>query len=59
MSYVNVNSMKIIKKIMKWIMSKVKKFFTDLMITTIIGIEWCIFIGLYSAVELFNKIFKK
>ena len=50
--------MKIIKKIMKWIMSKVKKFSTDLMIITIIGIEWCIFVGLYSAVELFNKIFK-
>lgn len=40
---------------MKWIMSKVKKFSTDLMINTIIGIEWFIFIGLYSAVELFNK----
>ena len=36
-------------------MSKVKKFLTDLTITTIIGIEWCIFVGLYSAVELFNK----
>ena len=24
----------------------------------IIGLEWCIFVGLYSAVELFNKIFK-
>ena len=36
-------------------MSKVIKFLTDLMINTIIGIEWCIFIGLYSAVELFNK----
>lgn len=40
---------------MKWIMSKVTKFFTDLAINLIIGIEWCIFIGLYSAVELFNK----
>ena len=40
---------------MKWIMSKVTKFLTDLMITTIMGIEWCIFVGLYSAVELFNK----
>ena len=39
-------------------MSKVKNFSTDLMIITIIGIEWCIFIGLYSAVELFNKIKK-
>ena len=39
-------------------MSKVRKFSTDLMIITIIGIEWCIFVGLYSAVELFNKIFK-
>lgn len=39
-------------------MSKVKKFSTDLIISTITGIEWCIFIGLYSAVELFNKIFK-
>lgn len=39
-------------------MSKVKKFSTDLMITIIIGIEWCVFVGLYSAVELFNKIFK-
>ena len=48
--------MKIIKKIMKWIMSKVTKFLTDLMIITIRGIEWCIFIGLYSAVELFNKL---
>ena len=36
-------------------MSKVKKFLTDLTIITIIGLEWCIFIGLYSAVELFNK----
>ena len=36
-------------------MIKVKKFLTDLMINTIIGIEWCIFIGLYSVVELFNK----
>lgn len=36
-------------------MSKVKKIFTDLMIITIKGIVWCIFIGLYSAVELFNK----
>ena len=40
-------------------MIKVTKFLTDLMITTIIGIEWCIFVGLYSAVELFKKIFKK
>ena len=39
-------------------MSKVTDFLTELMIMTIIGIEWCIFIGLYSAVELFNKIFK-
>lgn len=39
-------------------MSKVIKFLTDLMITTIKGIEWCIFVGIYSAVELFNKIFK-
>ena len=39
-------------------MSKVKKFSTDLTIITIMGIEWCIFIGLYSAVELFNKILK-
>lgn len=37
-------------------MSKVKEFSTDLMIITIRGIEWCIFIGLYSAVELFNKL---
>lgn len=36
-------------------MSKVTKFFTDLAINIIIGIEWFIFIGLYSAVELFNK----
>lgn len=43
---------------MKWIMSKVIKFSTDLMINTIIGLEWFIFVGLYSAVELFNKIFK-
>ena len=48
--------MKIIKKIMKWIMSKVTKFSADLMITTIRGIEWCSFVGLYSAVELFNKL---
>ena len=41
---------------MKWIMSKVTKFFTDLAINLIMGIEWCIFIGLYSAVELFNKL---
>ena len=40
---------------MKWIMSKVKEFLTALMINTIIGLEWLIFIGLYSAVELFNK----
>ena len=40
---------------MKWIMSKVKKFLTDLFIITIKGIEWCIFIGLYSIVQLFNK----
>lgn len=39
-------------------MSKVTTFSTDLIISTIIGIEWCIFVGLYSAVELFNKIFK-
>lgn len=39
-------------------MSKVTEFSTDLMINTIIGIEWFIFVGLYSAVELFNKIFK-
>lgn len=39
-------------------MSKVTEFSTDLMINIIIGIEWCIFVGLYSAVELFNKIFK-
>ena len=41
---------------MKWIMSKVTKFCQELMILTIRGIEWCIFGGLYSAVELFNKI---
>ena len=39
-------------------MSKVIKYSTDLMIIIIIGIEWCTFVGLYSAVELFNKIFK-
>ena len=39
-------------------MSKVGIFFTDLAINIIIGIEWGIFIVLYSAVELFNKIFK-
>ena len=50
--------MKKIKKIMKWIMSKVGGFLTDLAAMTIIGLEWCIFIGLYSAVELFNKLFK-
>ena len=37
-------------------MSKVTKFLTDLMINIIIGIEWCVFIGLYSFVELFNKL---
>ena len=40
---------------MKLIMSKVTEFLTALLINTIIGIEWCIFVGLYSAVELFNK----
>ena len=39
-------------------MSKVTEFLTALLINTIIRIEWCIFVGLYSAVELFNKIFK-
>ena len=39
-------------------MSKVIKFLTDFAIIMIIGIEWGIFICLYSAVELFNKIFK-
>ena len=39
-------------------MIKVTEFSTDLMFNTLIGIEWCIFIGLYSAVELFNKIKK-
>ena len=39
-------------------MSKVKKFSTDLLTITIMGIVWCTFVGLYSAVELFNKIFK-
>lgn len=39
-------------------MSKVKKFSTDLIISIITGIEIILFIGLYSAVELFNKIFK-
>ena len=43
---------------MKLIMSKVTEFSTALLINTIIGIEWCIFAGLYSVVELFNKIFK-
>ena len=39
-------------------MSKVTKFSMDLAIILIIGLEWCIFVCLYSAVELFNKIFK-
>ena len=44
---------------MKWIMSKVTEFLTALLINTIMGIEWCIFVGLYSAVELFKKCSKK
>lgn len=39
-------------------MSKITKFSTDLLFNIIIGLEWCIFLGLYSAVELFNKILK-
>ena len=36
-------------------MSKVLNFSTYLMINIIMGLEWCLFIGLYSAVELFKK----
>ena len=36
-------------------MSKVTEFLMALMFMTIKGIEWFVFIGLYSAVELFNK----
>ena len=35
---------------MKWIMIKVKEILTVLLIISIIGLVWCAFIGLYSAV---------
>ena len=39
-------------------MSKVKRFLTDFPIIMITLFEFGLFICLYSAVELFNKIFK-
>ena len=35
---------------MKWIMIKVKEVLTVLLAISIIGLVWCAFIGIYSAV---------
>ena len=35
---------------MKWIMIKVKEVLTVLLIISIIGLLWCAFVGIYSAI---------
>ena len=39
-------------------MSKVTEYSMYIMVIILIGIEWGVFLSLYSAVELFNKIKK-